>query len=100
MAVTYTWSIPNAERDLVTGGIQIIHWVCEATEGEHRARLYGAKRVSFDASADDFIPYDDVTEQNCIDWVQAVLDVPVLEARLAEKIEESKQPETESGVPW
>ena len=32
MAVTYTWSVANTERNLSDGGITVIHWACTGSE--------------------------------------------------------------------
>ena len=100
MAVTYTWSIPQVDRTISTGGIDTIHWNCVGVDGDHSARSYGSTGHSPDPTDSDFIAYDSVTEANCIAWAQAQLDKTGIEASIASSIEEQKSPTHSSGVPW
>ena len=108
MAVNYTWSIPTVERNLSDGGITTIHWRCTGSEtvgsGDdavtYTASNYGTTGHTPDADAADFIAYDDVTEANCISWVQAALDKDVIETGIADNIGVQKTPTTGSGQPW
>ena len=108
MAITYTWSIPEVERNLSDGGIITIHYRCigsetvgsgdEAvtyTDGQH-----GRTHHTPDADAEGFIAYEDVTEANCITWAQAALDMDALEATIAANISVQKTPITGTGQPW
>ena len=100
MAATFTWSIPNVERTIATGGIDTIHWRCNAVDGDHSVRSYGTVGCTPDASASDFIAYDSVTEANCIAWAQADVGKDDTEARLAAQIAVLKAPTQAAGVPW
>jgi len=66
MAITYTWTIPEVERNLSDGGITTIHWRCTGVDGDHSASSYGTTGHEPDASDSGFISYDSVTEANCI----------------------------------
>jgi len=108
MAVTYTWTIPTVERTTATGGIDIIHWRCSASEtvgtGDdavtHTASSYGTVGCTPDPSASDFIAYASVTEANCIAWAQAGVGKDDTEAALAAQIALLKAPTQATGVPW
>ena len=100
MTITYTWSIPNVERNLSDGGITVIHWRCKAVDGDHTASSYGTTSHTPDADAEGFISYDSVTEANCIEWAQAQVGQSEVEAALAAKIEADKTPVSAAGVPW
>lgn len=100
MAIEYTWTIPTVERNLADGGITVIHWRCSGVDGDYSASNYGTTGHQPDASADDFIAYDDVTEANCIAWAQSVVGQEDIEANIANQIEAQKNPVTGSGTPW
>ena len=100
MAITYTWTIPTVDRTIASGGIDTIHWRCNAVEGDHSVGSYGSVGCSPDPSASDFIAYDSVTEANCIAWVQANISKDDTEAALALQIAALKTPITGSGTPW
>tara|TARA_R110002020_G_scaffold73546_1_gene188701 strand:- start:12145 stop:12468 length:324 start_codon:yes stop_codon:yes gene_type:complete len=107
MAVT--WTISQTERTLKgsKGDDQIstLHWECtdkETVDGVlHSGRRYGS--ISIPEPSGDFIPYNDVTHENCINWCKAIMgedQVKATEDNVASMIATSKAPVTASGVPW
>ena len=100
MAITYTWTIPNVERNLSDGGITVIHWRCTAVDGDYSASSYGTTGHTPDATDSGFISYESVTEANCIEWAQAQVGQSDVEAALAAQIEADKTPVSAAGVPW
>ena len=100
MAITYTWTIPSVERTIASGGIDTIHWRCNAVDGDYSVGSYGTVGCSPDPDASDFIAYADVTEANCIAWVQANISKDDTESGLASQIATLKTPITGSGTPW
>jgi len=100
MAITYTWTIPTTERNLSDGGITTIHWRCTGVDGDYSAASYGTTSRTYDSSSSDFIEYNDVTEANCIEWVQEDVSEAEIEAALAAKIEADKNPTSAAGTPW
>lgn len=100
MAITYTWTIRNLERNLSDGGVTKAHWRCEGVDGDYSQSLYGICDLTYDASASDFIAYDDLTETNVIGWVRSIVDETDIQTSIASKIEEDKTPTMADGVPW
>lgn len=99
-----TWTIVNLERNTADGGVVVAHWrvTAEETVGEetYTASAYGTCSFTPDASAPDFVPYDQLTENDVIVWVWGQVDKIQTEAALQAKIEEQKAPATVSGLPW
>ena len=100
MAVTYTWSVANTERNLSDGGITVIHWKCTGVDGDYTASQYGTTSHTYDADAADFVAYDNVTEAQAIGWAQAALDQSAIETAISDDITAQKTPTTGDGVPW
>ena len=111
MAATFTWDIPQVDRQVSSGLIDKIHWRLKAVETidgtEYTAECYGSKGVSGDPSSSDFIAYDSVTKDNTITWVKAALDADdenasssQLEASLQKQINKKAAPAQAVGVPW
>ena len=98
------WSIANLERDIATGGVTIAHWrvTAEETVGEDTftASAYGTVGFTPDASADDFVAYDDLTEEVVMGWVHADVDKDATEAALTANIAGQKNPVSADGMPW
>ena len=86
------------------GGVIVAHWrVTESeTVGEdtYTASSYGTCGFTPDASAEDFIAYDDLTEEVVMGWVHADVDQAQTEAALTANIAEQKTPTTADGMPW
>jgi hypothetical protein len=99
-----TWTIANLERNTADGGVIVVHYRCTAEEtvGEetYTASSYGTCGFTPDASAPDFVPYDQLTEADVLAWVWSSMDKDATEAALQAKIEEQKAPATVSGLPW
>lgn len=99
------WSIVNTERNTSDGGVIVAHWRVNDSEtvgdDTFSASAYGTASFTYDASADDFVPYDDLTESVVLGWCWADgVDKDAVEASLTANIEEQKNPVTEAGVPW
>jgi len=100
MAATMNWSISTLERKLSGGGVIVAHWRCTASDGDFSASSYGTAGFTYDASSPDFVPYDQLTEADVLEWVWESVDKDATEAALAQKIEDQKHPTTAAGVPW
>ena len=108
MAITYDWTIPTCEHEVATGGINVVHWRCTASEtvgsGDdavtYTASNYGTVGLTPDPSSPDFTPYADVTETMAQGWVWDSVSQADTEAALAANIENQKNPTEASGNPW
>jgi len=92
-----TYKIDNLERQTSDGLVITAHWRVNAVDGEYTAGAYGS--VGF-TRGDDFIPFEELTETQVIDWVKAQLDVEQIESNLENQIEALKEPKSVSGLPW
>ena len=96
-----TWTISTLERELSDGGVIVAHWRATDVDGDYSASSYGTCGFTYDASASDFTPYDNLTESQVLGWCWANgVDQNAIEASLAAKIESDKNPTQANGVPW
>jgi len=103
-----TWTISQLERNTTDGGITVAHWrvTAEETVGEgenavvYSASSYGTAGFTPDATADGFVPFENLTEASVLAWVYDSVDKDSIEAALAANIESQKNPVTQEGVPW
>ena len=73
MAVTYTWTIPTLERHTADGGVYIAHWRCTGVDDDgNTASSYGTCGLEYDASAADFTPYADITQDQAQGWIWVI----------------------------
>jgi hypothetical protein len=99
-----TWTISTLEHNTADGGVIVAHWRVndEETVGEetYSASAYGTVGFTPDPSADDYVPYEDLTESVVLGWVWDSMDKDAVEASLTANIDEQKNPTTQDGVPW
>ena len=100
MAITYTWTIAELERNTADGGVTVAHWRCEGVDGETTASSYGTTSWTPDASASDFIAFDSLTQDAVLAWVWNTVVKADVETAIADKINAELNPTTTSGLPW
>lgn len=72
MAATVTWSINDMKRNTADGGVVEVRWSCTATddtETDCSAVEAGKLVTEYDATADGFVAYDNLTEATVLGWV-------------------------------
>ena len=94
------WTIAQLERNTADGGVVVAHWRATATDGDYSASAYGTAGFTPDPTSPDFVPFDDLTEADVLEWVYAALDKDATEEALASQIEDQKAPQTVAGTPW
>ena len=94
---TYNWSVSTMDRNVATGFVDCVHWICNAVDGEHSASAYAT--VSW-AEGTPAIPYASLTEATVLNWVWESVDKEATEASLAAQIALLKNPVKATGTPW
>lgn len=72
MAINTTWSVSNMTHVDADGGVILAYWSLVAAsdgEGGETATEGGKARFTYDASASDYIAYDDLTEADVLGWI-------------------------------
>ena len=95
-----TWTIANLERNVADGGVTVAHWRVSEVDGDYSASIYGTVDFTPDANADDFVDYDDLTEEVVLGWVWESVNQADTEAALTANIEGQKNPVSADGMPW
>ena len=112
MSATFNWVISQVERDLLpaemNGAIITSHWRCNAEQPvgtgddaiDYTATSYGTAGFKADPSAAGYISYDQVTEQNVLDWTWLQIDKDAIESSLQTNLDGQITPTQASGTPW
>ena len=105
MANTYSWIISALDAkikdDNLENVIYNIHWRYYASNGEVEpitATRIGVLNVKY-KEGNPFIPYNDLTKENVVEWLESGLDVDNLKIQLDKDIELQKNPIDETLYP-
>ena len=97
--MNFTWNVVQMDRLTADGFVVTIHYTVNAVDGDFTASTYGTTSYT-QVEGETYIPYADLTEAECVGWVQTSLGKDTVEASLQAQIDALKNPVQESGVPW
>jgi hypothetical protein len=88
---TYTWTISALDCKINENNLQdvvyTVHWKYKATnEDGISAETFGAQYVP-PPTEEDFTPYDELTKEQVIGWIETYLNVPGITIDLDNQIE-------------
>lgn len=93
-----TWSVVNIivkpQYEGFSNVVYIVNWIALCIDGENISRQGGETELAAPAGS-SFIPYDQLTEQEVIGWVQSALgpeEVAKIEANLLSQLEYMANP--------
>jgi hypothetical protein len=89
-------SINTLERNTADDIVITAHWNAVIDDGDYSASAYGSQSFTRSEESPDFIPFDDLTEEMVLGW----LELGSLEDNLKAQITEQKEPTTAQSVPW
>lgn len=97
-----TWVIEGMTHEIADGGVVVAYWRANAASDDDQffATNYGSCGFTYDPSSPDFIPYDELTQDEVLGWVWTQVDKDATEAALAQNIYNQEHPTTASGLPW
>ena len=88
--------IPEVQDYVVT-----THWRYGVSNGTIYTDMYGATGFTVNPEQSNFIPYEDLTEDDVIGWLESTLDVPTMQVSLATQLENIINPPIISPpLPW
>lgn len=92
---TFAWIIVQLDCAPSYEGMQDYvvkaHWRYGAQFESYFTDMYGEQSFT-EVSGPDFTPYADLTESQVIGWLEGALDVPAMQAQLAQSIENMVNP--------
>ena len=100
ITTVFTWGIANLERETSDGFVFTAHYTVNANDGTYSSGAYGS--LGFERP-ESLIPFADLTEDTCIQWVKDALGEEkvqgILDA-LQGQLDEQRNPTKAAGVPW
>jgi hypothetical protein len=99
-STVFTWKIANLERETADGFVMTAHYTISAEDGTYSSGAYGS--LGFERP-DTLIPYNQLTEEQVVQWVKDAFGaekVAEIEAALQSQLDEQRAPTKAAGVPW
>jgi hypothetical protein len=98
MANTYFWKITQLAAkihsdnlDNVIYSVQYNYCAKDDSDPVIERCIMGSESVTY-KEGDPFIPYEDLTKEDVVGWLEAILDVPSMQEGLDKQIELQKNP--------
>ena len=102
MSASFTWKIRTVKREPTTGTITWCRWECKGTDGPHEEIADGGYYFG-EPDMDNFIPFENVVEENVLNWMWADPEwrgKEKMEAFVAEQVALKVNPPVVEGTPW
>jgi hypothetical protein len=96
MSTNFIWDVIRMERRASDNYVTRVDWMLTGTNDGVSETLNGS--ASFDP-VENFIPYNDLTKEQVLEWIQSKLDVDAHYAVIEGKITEKKNPTVIVGSP-
>lgn len=94
-------NIVQLDRNAQDGGVITVHWTASKAQDQYTASSYGAESFTPDPESPDFVPFDQLLEQDVVDWLKTNQEwLDDLEARLDADIKNQQNPPVLQGLPW
>lgn len=96
--------INNLERNVSDGGVVKVHWHAFETYehlNNHQISVTGVDVFEPNSSSSNFKPYDELTEEDVISWLENKSDwLKNVQQNIDNQLKMLASPHTESGIPW
>ena len=79
------------DYDGLKDSIQNVHWVYEATDGTNTTSSIGVETLEV-PSAEEFTPFDELSEADVVAWLEAKMDLDSLKANLDDQLDKIANP--------
>ena len=94
--IEYKWLFGRPDCIISLDGmsqiVQTIHWRLTGTEGEFSAESYSTTSLPIPTDTENYIPYQDLTEDWFINQVESNTDIVAVKENIAQQIELLKNP--------
>lgn len=90
--------INQLERTIADGIVTTVHYTFTVASETNRVESYGS--ITLTEPEDDYIPFDELTQEDVIGWLADNLDLDEIQANLNARLHELDNPTTTVGLPW
>lgn len=106
--ITYEWIISQLETKPHVGDasnvVVTVHWRLQGTDGTYSSDVYGSAFTKPYESGESFVPYDQLTKETVVGWVEEALgaeQVQKYKDNIAQQIQDKINPPiVKPPLPW
>lgn len=99
MTTIFSWKIAQMDRTPSDGFVIKVHYRVDAFDGTLGSGLYNSVEFK-QQQGESFVPFEQLTEDQVVSWVQNSVGKDLVEAELQARIDEQKVPTRQTGLPW
>jgi len=96
--MNFTWKINSLKSKPDNGAVIQASWQLKAVEGGEFKIQYGKSSFKVDSYDPSVLPYEDLTEEQVLQWVWDSMDKDEVESDLGNKL--NRQPKYNTGKPF
>ena len=106
MEITYTWAVTSmkvVDTDDIENAVIQTYWTKTGVDADGNSGMFsGATHLSISTvDPDNFVPYEELTQEIVIGWIQAVVNNQVhINEHIQKQIDQKKNPVIEKPLPW
>jgi len=108
MAITYTWAITGLKKTTEgsnTDAVVQTYWTKTGVDDDDNTGVFNGATPFTSVDTETFIPFEDLTEVNVLEWIKATADVEGsykehINAQIKKQIDEQITPVVEAEMPW
>lgn len=106
MALTYEWKVTGLKTVNVEGADNFVYqtfWSCTGTDEDGVSGMFSGATPFPVQPGDNFIPFDQLTEEIVLGWIMAVVDEQYqehIDRQIMRQIFEKKTPPQTPDLPW
>jgi hypothetical protein len=107
MSITYEWEVTSMKvinTDSLNNVVIQTYWKKTGTDEDGNEGVFiGATPLSSSVDSENFVPFEQLTQEIVIDWIKDALndvDQEHVDQQILKQINEKKNPMTELPLPW
>lgn len=95
--ITYNWTFPQfviePSIDGLTNVVTAMTWMCTGVDTDNGLTALNSGRVVLQPpNPEQFVPFEDITEEMAMGWLAAYISIPGVEQGLYQQLNRARQP--------
>ena len=96
----YYWNIGNLTRHSSDGLVYNVEYTYETWASGSAVSKGGIVIVTRSSTENDFVPFEDLTQDIVLGWITGSFDIPAMQTELSASLNELLTSQSIAGTPW